>query len=87
MTQMPPPLLASPPDGFEGAVLAGRAKANMPAEKVFFSGCLAGSFIGYGAYLACTVGGCGWGGDRGGGGVGQQTINNIQQPSAARDSW
>ena len=57
MTQMPPPLLAPPPEGFEGAVLAGKAKANLLGEKIFFSGCLAGAFIGYGAYLACTVGG------------------------------
>ena len=55
--QIPPPLLAPPPDGFEGAVLAGKAKANMPSKKIFGSGCLAGAFIGYGAYLACTVGG------------------------------
>ena len=57
MTQMPPPLLAPPPEGFEGAVLAGKNKANLLGEKIFFSGCLAGAFIGYGAYLACTVGG------------------------------
>ena len=29
----------------------------MPAEKILGSGFLAGAFIGYGAYLACTVGG------------------------------
>ena len=38
-------------------MLAGKAKANLLGEKIFFSGCLAGAFIGYGAYLACTVGG------------------------------
>ncbi|CAK9060622.1 Probable formate transporter [Durusdinium trenchii] len=51
-----PPLLA-PPEGFEGAVAAGTAKANLTPEKIFCSSILGGAFIGYGAYLACTVGG------------------------------
>eukprot|EP00913_Durusdinium_trenchii_P018679 g17553.t1 len=48
-----PPLLA-PPEGFEGAVAAGTAKANLTPEKIFCSSILGGAFIGYGAYLACT---------------------------------
>ena len=52
-----PPLLAPPLDGFQGAVYAGAAKANLKPSKLLVSGIMAGAFIGYGAYLACTVGG------------------------------
>jgi formate/nitrite transporter len=54
--QAAPPLLAPPPAGFEGATAAGKAKANTPAGKIFGLGILAGVFIGYGAYLAVSVG-------------------------------
>eukprot|EP00438_Fugacium_kawagutii_P002870 Skav222164 [mRNA] locus=scaffold3048:74411:75115:- [translate_table: standard] len=52
-----PPLLAPPPDGFQGAVFVGAAKASLKPSKLLVSGIMAGAFIGYGAYLACTVGG------------------------------
>ncbi|CAK9106545.1 unnamed protein product [Durusdinium trenchii] len=35
----------------------GDGKANLTPEKIFCSSILGGAFIGYGAYLACTVGG------------------------------
>ena len=56
-TMQIPPMLAPPPDGFQGAVFAGAAKANLKASKILISGIMAGAFIAYGAYLACTVGG------------------------------
>eukprot|EP00312_Isochrysidales_sp_CCMP1244_P008230 CAMPEP_0196679268 /NCGR_PEP_ID=MMETSP1090-20130531/6952_1 /TAXON_ID=37098 /ORGANISM="Isochrysis sp, Strain CCMP1244" /LENGTH=296 /DNA_ID=CAMNT_0042017489 /DNA_START=27 /DNA_END=917 /DNA_ORIENTATION=- len=50
-------LVATPPDGFEGAVAAGSKKAAMPADKVFRLGVFSGVHIGFGALLMLTVGG------------------------------
>ena len=53
----PPPLLALPLDGFNGAVAAGEKKANMPADKIFHLGILSGAHIGFGAFLMLSIGG------------------------------
>mmetsp|Transcript_13229 Transcript_13229/g.39538 ORF Transcript_13229/g.39538 Transcript_13229/m.39538 type:complete len:296 (+) Transcript_13229:44-931(+) len=50
-------VLATPPDGFDGAVAAGSKKAAMPADKVFRLGVFSGVHIGFGALLMLTVGG------------------------------
>merc|ERR1719238_718540 len=50
-------LVATPPDGFDGAVAAGSKKAAMPADKVFRLGVFSGVHIGFGALLMLTVGG------------------------------
>jgi len=53
----PPPDLKAPPALYEGAVAAGAAKASAPWEKIFKLGIASGCHIGFGAYLALTVGG------------------------------
>merc|ERR1719238_2547557 len=50
-------LVATPPDGFDGAVAAGTKKAGMPASKIFGLGILSGCHIGFGAYLMLSIGG------------------------------
>jgi formate/nitrite transporter len=53
-------LVATPQEGFDGAVAAGTKKANMPAGKIFGLGVLSGCHIGFGAFLMLSVGGaCG----------------------------
>jgi len=51
------PDLKAPPAMYEGAVAAGAAKASAPWEKIFKLGIAAGCHIGFGSYLAITVGG------------------------------
>mmetsp|Transcript_41883 Transcript_41883/g.75482 ORF Transcript_41883/g.75482 Transcript_41883/m.75482 type:complete len:313 (-) Transcript_41883:214-1152(-) len=51
------PDLKAPPAIYEGAVAAGAAKAAAPWEKIFKLGIAAGCHIGFGSYLAITVGG------------------------------
>lgn len=51
------PDLKAPPAIYEGAVAAGAAKASAPWEKIFKLGIAAGCHIGFGSYLAITVGG------------------------------
>jgi formate/nitrite transporter len=51
------PLVATPQDGFDGAVAAGAKKAGMPASKIFGLGVLSGCHIGFGAFLMLSVGG------------------------------
>merc|ERR1719198_2566394 len=51
------PLVATPQDGFEGAVAAGTKKAGMPASKIFGLGILSGCHIGFGAFLMLSIGG------------------------------
>jgi formate/nitrite transporter len=50
-------LVATPPEGFEGAVAAGTKKAGMPASKIFGLGILSGCHIGFGAFLMLSIGG------------------------------
>lgn len=52
-----PPDLKSPPALYEGAVAAGAAKAKANWGKIFKLGIASGCHIGFGAYLAITVGG------------------------------
>lgn len=47
----------APPAIYEGAVAAGAAKASAPWAKIFKLGIVAGCHIGFGSYLAITVGG------------------------------
>jgi len=47
----------APPAIYEGAVAAGAAKASAPWGKIFKLGIAAGCHIGFGSYLAITVGG------------------------------
>jgi formate/nitrite transporter len=49
--------LATPPEGYDGAVAAGIKKANMDAGKIFGLGLMSGAHIGFGAFLMLTVGG------------------------------
>jgi len=51
------PDLKPPPVLYQGAVAAGAAKASAPWQKIFRLGIVAGCHIGFGAYLALTVGG------------------------------
>mmetsp|Transcript_16553 Transcript_16553/g.32308 ORF Transcript_16553/g.32308 Transcript_16553/m.32308 type:complete len:316 (+) Transcript_16553:177-1124(+) len=51
------PDLKAPPAIYEGAVAAGAAKASAPWGKIFKLGIAAGCHIGFGSYLAITVGG------------------------------
>lgn len=53
----PPPELKPPPALYQGAVAAGAAKASAPFGKIFKLGVVSGCHIGFGAYLALTVGG------------------------------
>jgi formate/nitrite transporter len=53
----PPPELKPPPALYQGAVAAGAAKAAAPFAKIFKLGIVSGCHIGFGAYLALTVGG------------------------------
>ena len=53
----PPPDLKPPPALYEGAVAAGSVKAAASFAKIFMLGVVAGCHIGFGAYLAITVGG------------------------------
>lgn len=53
----PPPELKPPPVLYQGAVAAGAAKAAAPFGKIFKLGIVSGCHIGFGAYLALTVGG------------------------------
>lgn len=52
-----PPSLKPPPALYEGAVAAGAAKASASFGKIFKLGIVSGAHIGFGAYLAITVGG------------------------------
>lgn len=54
--QAPAALVAAPPDGYSGAVAAGKAKAGMSPTQIFGRGILSGCHIGFGAYLMLTVG-------------------------------
>ena len=47
----------TPPDLYQGAVAAGAAKAAAPWAKIFKLGIVSGAHIGFGSYLAITVGG------------------------------
>jgi len=51
------PEVKSPPALYEGAVAAGAAKAAAPWSKIFKLGIVSGAHIGFGSYLAITVGG------------------------------
>jgi len=51
------PDLKAPPAIYEGAVAAGAAKASASWAKIFKLGIAAGCHIGFGSYLAITVGG------------------------------
>lgn len=50
--------VAPPPIVFQKVVEAGVAKANLPWEKIALLGLLAGCYIGMGAFLSLSVGGC-----------------------------
>jgi hypothetical protein len=52
-----PPDLKPPPALYQGAVAAGTAKAKADWQKIFKLGIASGCHIGFGAYLAITVGG------------------------------
>jgi formate/nitrite transporter len=56
-SSMPTAQLATPVDGFEGAVAAGTKKGGMPVDKIFKLGLISGCHIGFGAFLMMTVGG------------------------------
>jgi formate/nitrite transporter len=51
------PLVATPQDGFDGAVAAGTKKAGMPTSKIIGLGMLSGCHIGFGALLMLSIGG------------------------------
>jgi formate/nitrite transporter len=51
------PDLKPPADLYQGAVAAGAAKASAPWDKIFKLGIVSGCHIGFGSYLAITVGG------------------------------
>lgn len=53
----PVPDLKAPPALYAGAVAAGTAKAKADWQKIFKLGVVSGAHIGFGAYLAITVGG------------------------------
>jgi formate transporter len=55
--QAPVSALRAPPALYDGAVAAGTAKANASFAKIFKLGIVAGCHIGFGVYLALTVGG------------------------------
>ncbi len=50
-------IIQAPPALYAGAVAAGTAKAKAPWSKIFKLGIVSGCHIGFGAYLAITVGG------------------------------
>jgi len=50
-------VVATPPEGFEGAVGAGTKKAGMSVSKIVGLGMLSGCHIGFGAFLMLSVGG------------------------------
>lgn len=56
-TAGPVPDVKPPPALYEGAVAAGAAKAKASFAKIFKLGIVSGCHIGFGAYLAITVGG------------------------------
>ena len=49
--------LALPLPGYEGAVAAGKKKADMAPNKIFALGMISGAHIGFGAWLMLAVGG------------------------------
>lgn len=49
--------LKSPADLYNGAAAAGAAKASAPWSKIFKLGIVSGAHIGFGSYLAITIGG------------------------------
>lgn len=51
------PALKPPPSLYEGAVATGAAKASAPWAKIFKLGMVSGAHIGFGSFLAITVGG------------------------------
>ena len=51
------PDLKAPPALYQGAVTAGAAKANAPFSKIFNLGMVSGVHIGFGIWLAVSVGG------------------------------
>lgn len=51
------PALKAPPALYEGAAAAGAAKASASWSKIFKLGIVSGAHIGFGSYLAITVGG------------------------------
>jgi len=51
------PDLKSPKDLYDGAVAAGAAKASAPWDKIFKLGIVSGCHIGFGSYLAISIGG------------------------------
>lgn len=51
------PALKAPKDLYDGAVAAGAAKASSPWDKIFKLGIVSGCHIGFGSYLAISVGG------------------------------
>ncbi|CAL8463113.1 g2647 [Coccomyxa elongata] len=51
------PELSPPPAAFTKAVAAGQTKAALSISKTFFMGILGGAFIGFGSFLALSVGG------------------------------
>jgi len=51
------PALKAPAALYEGAVAAGAAKASASWSKIFKLGIVSGAHIGFGSYLAITVGG------------------------------
>jgi len=55
--QAPPPELKPPPALYDGAVAAGIAKGKGSWSKIFKLGIVAGAHIGFGSYLAISVGG------------------------------
>ena len=50
-------IVQAPPALYQGAVAAGAAKAKADWGKIFKLGMVSGCHIGFGAYLAITVGG------------------------------
>ena len=55
--QAAPPMVATPVEGYAGAVAAGEKKANMSPSKIFGLSMLSGCHIGFGAFLMLSVGG------------------------------
>eukprot|EP00560_Eucampia_antarctica_P007639 CAMPEP_0197828190 /NCGR_PEP_ID=MMETSP1437-20131217/4825_1 /TAXON_ID=49252 ORGANISM="Eucampia antarctica, Strain CCMP1452" /NCGR_SAMPLE_ID=MMETSP1437 /ASSEMBLY_ACC=CAM_ASM_001096 /LENGTH=307 /DNA_ID=CAMNT_0043429339 /DNA_START=61 /DNA_END=984 /DNA_ORIENTATION=+ len=51
------PALKGPKDLYDGAVAAGAAKAASPWDKIFKLGIVSGCHIGFGSYLAISIGG------------------------------
>eukprot|EP00238_Polyblepharides_amylifera_P008426 CAMPEP_0196593298 /NCGR_PEP_ID=MMETSP1081-20130531/75275_1 /TAXON_ID=36882 /ORGANISM="Pyramimonas amylifera, Strain CCMP720" /LENGTH=271 /DNA_ID=CAMNT_0041917245 /DNA_START=295 /DNA_END=1110 /DNA_ORIENTATION=+ len=52
-----PPALVPPPGAFQAAVALGEKKANLPVDKIVVMGMMAGWMIGFGAFLAASIGG------------------------------